>query len=211
MFSRLLLQPQPWPWRQFSGRFHGDVRNGHFELHGLAPDAEVPVYLPRSRRTSSAPRPLFSVKAAADGPITVRLEPCGLAMARLVDPNGKPLAGYRDPLSDLDGRHARPGPAGHDRGGPGPPVGRCRTTSRGSTRSTTPTWSSDAQGRITFPALIPGATYRVYDDSRPNAAGGRQLRKEFIVKPGEAIDLGDIVIEKPESSRIATNPLGATH
>ena len=52
---------------------------------------------------------------------------------------------------------------------------------------------SDAQGRISFPALIPGATYRMSDFSaRPS-----QLRKEFTVKPGETIDLGDILIEKP--------------
>ena len=96
MFSRLLLQPQPWPWRQFSGRFHGDVHNGRCELHGLAQDAEVPVFFfdPKNELGATA---VFSVKAAKDGPITVRLEPCGMAMARLVDPKGKPLAGYRDP------------------------------------------------------------------------------------------------------------------
>jgi hypothetical protein len=46
--------------------------------------------------------------------------------------------------------------------------------------------------------LIPGATYRIYD----NTVGGGddpQLRKEFTVKPGETVDLGDILIEKPEA------------
>ena len=52
--------------------------------------------------------------------------------------------------------------------------------------------ASDAQGRIAFPALIPGATYRI--------AG---LSKEFTVKPGETLDLGDIRIEKP---RLVTHP-----
>ncbi len=61
---------------------------------------------------------------------------------------------------------------------------------------------SDAQGRITFPALIPGATYRVVDRSAFYAGGEQELRKEFTIKPGEAVDLGDILIAKPRR----TNP-----
>ena len=55
---------------------------------------------------------------------------------------------------------------------------------------------SAADGRIVFPTLIPGATYRIVDRTgrTPN---GPQLRKEFTVKPGETRDLGDILIEKP--------------
>ncbi len=48
-----------------------------------------------------------------------------------------------------------------------------------------------------FPALIPGATYRIHDETTINDEGGAQLRKEFTVKPGETLDLGDILIEKP--------------
>ncbi len=139
MFSRLLLQPQPWPWRQFSGRFHGDVHNGHCELHGLVPDAEVPVFFfdPKNQLGATA---VFSIKAAKDGPITVRLEPCGMAMARLVDPRGKPLAGYRDPylismvvtpgpdrLSDVEADKAKLSAEGDYLCGSTPPI--------------TPTWS----------------------------------------------------------------------
>ena len=47
-----------------------------------------------------------------------------------------------------------------------------------------------------FPALIPGATYRLMD--RTPRRGGGQTRKVFTVKPGETLDLGDIRIEKPE-------------
>ena len=55
---------------------------------------------------------------------------------------------------------------------------------------------ADADGRLEFPALIPGATYRVFDQTVDDD-GGRQIRKEFTVKPGETVDLGDILIEKP--------------
>ena len=48
-----------------------------------------------------------------------------------------------------------------------------------------------------FPALIPGATYRIVDQTTARNPNGPQLRKEFTVKPGETLDLGDILIEKP--------------
>jgi hypothetical protein len=48
-----------------------------------------------------------------------------------------------------------------------------------------------------FPALIPGATYRISDQSTRTPVGP-QLRKEFTVKPGESLELGDIRIEKPQ-------------
>ena len=54
---------------------------------------------------------------------------------------------------------------------------------------------TDAQGRVTLPALIPGASYRLMDRSDPSKAD--QVRKEFTVKPGETLDLGDIPINKP--------------
>ncbi|MGP0069121.1 MAG: hypothetical protein ACLQGP_36660 [Isosphaeraceae bacterium] len=55
---------------------------------------------------------------------------------------------------------------------------------------------SDAQGRVTFPALIPGATYQIQDHSDE---GNGHLRKEFTVKPGETLDLGDIPIARPSN------------
>ena len=59
---------------------------------------------------------------------------------------------------------------------------------------------TDADGRITLPALIPGAWYRISDRSTMNDRDkGAQVRKDFTVKPGETLDLGDILIEKPPS------------
>ena len=56
--------------------------------------------------------------------------------------------------------------------------------------------TSDAQGRIVFPALIPGASYRI---SGPTSQASKPpLHKDFTVKPGETLDLGDILIEKPQ-------------
>ncbi len=59
---------------------------------------------------------------------------------------------------------------------------------------------TNADGRITLPDLIPGALYRISDYSTVNVDDkGVQARKDFTVKPGETIDLGDILIEKPPS------------
>ena len=53
---------------------------------------------------------------------------------------------------------------------------------------------SDAEGRISFPALIPGATYSVRYGPR---RGPPSVRMDFTVQPGEMVDLGDIPIERP--------------
>jgi hypothetical protein len=58
---------------------------------------------------------------------------------------------------------------------------------------------SDAHGRITFPALIPGTTYRIIDRTPFRGPNGPQHRKDFTVKPGETLDFGDILIEKPQA------------
>ena len=62
---------------------------------------------------------------------------------------------------------------------------------------------ADAQGRITLPALIPGATYRIMDRTTyvaQDVGDGPQVRKEFVVGPGEAVELGDVRIEKPRET-----------
>ncbi len=57
---------------------------------------------------------------------------------------------------------------------------------------------TDAEGRITLVALIPGALYRISDYSTAGVPDkGYQVRRDFTVKPGETLDLGDILIEKP--------------
>ena len=56
----------------------------------------------------------------------------------------------------------------------------------------------DAGGRITLPVLIPGATYRFIDYTMfVRGQTGPEIRKEFTVKPGQKLNLGDIRIAKP--------------
>jgi RNA polymerase sigma factor (sigma-70 family) len=184
MLSRVILEPMPQPWRSWLATFYGTARNGRFQIHGLDPDTEVPVYFfdPKRRLGATAHLP---GKSAAGGPVSIRLEPCGTATARLIDPGGKPIAGARG--SRQIAIVVTPGPSPNR----AQPIDDRLAADVASADGIDPINYangpvSDAQGRITFPALIPGATYRI-----------SQLRKDFTVKPAETLDLGDIVIEKP--------------
>ncbi len=190
MIGRVFLLPQPGAWQFWRYDPGCRVRDGRFEVHGLDPDAEVPIHFLEPTGKLGATVKL-SGKSGAGGPVTVRLESCGTARARLVDPVGKPDAGTlfrRISMIVTPGAH---------QSGPEPPAEVLADESvllqidplhygNGPL--------SDAEGRIAFPALIPGATYSVSAGPR---GGPPTFRKEFTVKPGETLDLGDIPIEKP--------------
>jgi hypothetical protein len=202
-FSRVTLAPTG-VWREWTGRDHGRVRDGRFEVHGLDPDTEVPVYFLDPRRKLGAVINL-SGKSASGGPVTVRLQPCGAARARVVGPGGKPVVGRLHRRLDQS-----PGTLNFEMVvTPGPPS----TTAKGQADllSADEMYLTvvdpinydieqvfDADGRITLPGLIPGATYRCIDHTAviPGEAGP-EIRKEFTVKPGETLDLGEVRIEKP--------------
>jgi hypothetical protein len=175
------------------------ARRGDFEVHGLDPDTEIPVHFlqPESKLGATA---RISGKMAAQGPVTVRLEPCGTAMARLVGPDGQPVTGQPRGLSVTMAIT------------PGPPTGAAPLRTGGLAADEAALSRidpvnhanplvADVQGRITLPALIPGATYRIIDRSAvaaPDVGEGPQIRREFTVGPGEAIELGDVLIAGPQ-------------
>jgi hypothetical protein len=220
IISRIILDLGYGVWSAWGGRDHGDVRKGRFELHGLDPEVETPVHFldpkrklgatvnlsgksialmtiaNRAGRVGVGAKIAFSDKSVARGPITVRLEPCGAATARLVDPDGTPVVG-RLPLNF----------ANRMVGTPGPPRSPVRDTtgfvsaSEASLSQVDPInyenpIVADPEGRLTLPVLIPGATYRFIDYTVGRAAAPK-VRKEFTAKAGETLDLGDILIEKP--------------
>jgi hypothetical protein len=198
IFSRIVLGQSTVAWRQWRGDRHGNARDGHFELHGLDPNTEVPVYFLQPNRKLGATVPI-SGKSSADGPITVRLEPCGAARARLVAPGTKPVPKYHDQFSPIS-MVVTPGPQRASRPESGQPLADQDLLTRIDPVNYAKIPLSDAQGVIVFPALIPGAVYRIVDRTTLLNPTGLQLRKEFSVKPGETLDLGDILIEKPPSS-----------
>jgi hypothetical protein len=135
-------------------------------------------------------------RSGSGGPVTVRLEPCGSATARLVGPDGKPLDRY--PAIGLLVAVITPGaPAGGLPGMDGPLFADEGAVSSLDPVNHTRDIQSDAQGRVSFPALIPRASYRVVDRSPRLGGAEPAIRKEFSVKPGEAVELGDILIANP--------------
>ena len=198
ILTRLNIDPVNLMWRD-THPLH--VLDGRFELHGFDPEKSTPAYFLDADHQWGASIELSGKQAGED--LTIRLEPCGQAKARFVGPDGKPVAKLGmfpylqllitpgthsfvkfDPteqakleadaafMPNIDPKHYQR---------PDGPV-------------------TDAEGRINLPDLIPGALYRISDYStRDDQDKGVQVRKEFTVKPGEALDLGDIVIEKPGS------------
>jgi hypothetical protein len=167
-----------------SAQHPGSVKNARFEVHGLDPDAEVPVhFLEPHQKLGTTVK--FSGKSGAGGSIDVQLEPCGIAKARLVDANHKPIAGYRG--SRLISMVVAPDTSGF----------RSEQASLNiiDPINYTDGLVSDALGRIAFTALVPGAPYYLSVSGRTRT----QRDKDFTVKPGETLDLGDILIEKPPS------------
>jgi hypothetical protein len=187
--------------RAWTGRQHGTALNGRFELHGLDHDTEIPVhFLDPKRKLGATAR--VSGKLASGEPITVRLEPCGTATARLVGPDGKPVAGF-DGLrrSTMIAMVVTPGPMARGQArNSGALIADYASVAQVDPINYEKAPTSDPQGRIIFPALIPGATYWIIDYSTVRDPDGAQVRKEFTVKPGETVDLGDIRIEKPPAS-----------
>ena len=171
------------------------VCDGRFVLHGLAPDAEVPVFFfdPKGKRSATLKA---SGKLAAEQPVTVRLEPCGAAKARLVDSAGKPLREYPLALHYV----VMVGTPGPERGAK-LELGQT-LADEGFLQDIDPInypepIASNSEGDIVLPVLIPGAAYRFVDRTTIRDPKGPQIRKEFTVKPRETLDLGNLLIEKP--------------
>ncbi len=188
LIGRTLRSSSVDPWRSWNVHGHtGRVRNGRFELHGLDPDAEVPIHFVDPTNRLGATMKL-SGKMAANGPITVRLQPCATARARVIHGDGRPVSKY--PVRRLISIVVTPGrsPA-HD----GPP-GTLDAEQVRYTRFLPALYGaavSDTEGRIEFPALIPGASYCL--TAMPlGRAKGLAFHRDLVPRAGETIDLGEI-------------------
>jgi hypothetical protein len=184
----------------FNPRWRGDynipIRDGRFELHGLAPEATTRIQLLDPEHEWGASVEVSGRQAGQD--LSIRLQACGQATARFVGPDGRPIARHQPHFEFV----AIPGPS------------RMSQNKQDEAQLSASAdfvanvdrkhyWNlprTDSEGRITFNSLIPGALYRIIDFSTVNdQAKGVQVRKDFTVKSGEALDLGDIRIDKPRS------------
>jgi RNA polymerase sigma factor (sigma-70 family) len=147
-----------------------EVQDGRFEVRSWDPQVTCRVlFLDAANGLGTA----ASLDGKGEGgPATVRLQPCGSATVRFVDPQGKPLVKYQPTLwvtgrirpDDPDSPRFR-SPAPNDRDA----------------------LEADAEGRCTFTRLIPGASYAL------SVSGGKEV-KQFTAESGKRPDLGDVVV-----------------
>jgi hypothetical protein len=183
IFSRLFILPHsPW-WRGYGEA--PPILGGKFELSGLGLGQEYAVHFLDTKRRHGA---IQMIRTDSKVP-TVVLRPCGQASARFVDSEGKPHVGF-DP-----GLHIVITPGEHESDWAAAKLGKLAAdadfVANVDRANFWPGPKTDEQGRVTFGALIPGATYRLdtYKDGKP------QVLKHFSVEPGEQIDLGEFTID----------------
>jgi RNA polymerase sigma factor (sigma-70 family) len=193
ILSHMIIRPGTGA-RDWHGGYHNTSgRDGHFEVHGLGPDASINVHFLDPQRKLGATA-VFSGKSAAAGLFDVRLGPCGSARARIVGAAGKPFAGrLRLKTLTMVVNSGLKAPVADDKAGSVAAADENDLDWIDPINYERPV-AADADGRVTLAALIPGATYRFTDRDGPNRAG--IVRREFTVRPGEMLDLGDILIEK---------------
>jgi RNA polymerase sigma factor (sigma-70 family) len=171
------------------------VRDGRFELHGLDPEGSTHIYVLDPEHEWGATAEVFGKQAGED--LTIRLQPCGRSKARFVGPDGQPIAKHQAHFEFV----MTPGPsymsqAERDKVQLSADAEFLTNVDHKHYRDLPRT---DDKGRFTMVSLIPGALYRINDMSKINdVTKGIQVRKDFTVKPGEAVDLGDLLIEDPK-------------
>jgi RNA polymerase sigma factor (sigma-70 family) len=180
-------------WR---GDYQVPIRDGRFELHGLAPEATTRMHVLDPEHEWGTSVDVSGKQAGED--LTIRLQPCGRATARFVGPDGKPIAKHQPHFEFV----ATPGPSRYSRNKQDQAelASDAEYVANVDRKHYWNTPRTDAEGRITLISLIPGALYRIIDFSTVNDQDkGVQVRKEFTVKPGETLGLGDIRIDKPDA------------
>jgi protocatechuate 3,4-dioxygenase beta subunit len=177
---------------------HSDPRSAHdppeacdgvFEVPGLDPDKTVPVFFLDPVHQWGGVARLSGKQAGQE--VTVRLAPCGRAAARYVNQHGKPAAKavVAPELVLTPGRSVWDADPTRKKELIADQVSLLTLDQHnygGKVRT-------DAEGRVTFPALIPGATYRVTHFEKPN-----MTEREFTVAPGKTTDLGEVVTWQPD-------------
>jgi hypothetical protein len=177
----------------FARRYQG--RDGRFEIPVRNLDA--PLYLACfDAEKQQGAFAEYTAAQARGGPVTVRLGPCGSATARFLDAGGKPLAGYRpllwlsvpaEPYSEPGDLERLAGQGFVHGGFDAIWAGAADSRRYGDGPRT------EAEGRVTFPALVPGATYRV-------ALSGGKARD--LKATDKAVDLGDLTVPDPAKTAV---------
>jgi len=180
VISRLKFFPSSLYWRGFSPVALG----GTFQLSGLAEGQEYPTFFLDAKRRLGATA-VFN--RDSDHP-TVVLKPCGEATVRITNPAGQPVVGFAPGLRMV----VTPGVSVYDLTAveKGKLAADADFVSNIDRTNYWPGPKTDNDGVIRFPALIPGATYRLatFEKGKP------VMLREFTVKPSQTLDLGEVAM-----------------
>jgi beta-lactamase regulating signal transducer with metallopeptidase domain/uncharacterized GH25 family protein len=176
---------------KFSRDWAIPIRDGWFAMPGLDPEKEYRVYVidPDKQCGATAMLP-----ANGTQPVEIHLAACGSASARLVDQNGHPYASEkldRQPYVHVSLIEA-PGVA-DNRQYDGKQIGFEEYMMENADPDRYHDLQTDGDGRITFPSLIPGADYRLLAWNQGKSGNGK---KDFTVRAGEMVELGEIKAER---------------
>ena len=159
---------------------------GKFQVNGLQTGKEYTLFFldPQNQLGAKA---VISTKKPSP---TIVLKPCGSAKVQFVDSDGKPLSkSYALSLNMV----VRPGITKYNiqAGRRGEVMGDELIYDNIAKDIYKGLLKTDDHGKITYPALIPGATYRFIDfkDGEPTIA------KEFVAQSSEEFDMGKIVVD----------------
>jgi beta-lactamase regulating signal transducer with metallopeptidase domain/protocatechuate 3,4-dioxygenase beta subunit len=168
------------------------VRGGRFELDGCDPTTSASVLFLDVKNQRGAAIELSGKQAGEDVIVTMR--PCGSASVRIVDDRGKPVRAGRSPahLEVVLSPGASWGDIRFDNQKTSPLMADAIHASNLDIDRYRDI-KTDTNGRMTFPTLIPGATYRIIVLNQQE-----KMEIEFTVEPGEAKELGDLKIRNLE-------------
>jgi beta-lactamase regulating signal transducer with metallopeptidase domain len=171
------------------------ISGGRFELKGCDPAGSAQILLLDAVNQQGAVIEHKGNKLA-DG-LKATLQPCGSATVRFVDAKKKPITDRAPGHIELvltpgiSQSELFAGPAKRNES----PVVADSIFAANLDQQRYRDLKPDADGRMTFPTLIPGASYRVEVFNQPV-----KTQIEFTVKPGESKDLGELVITNIENA-----------
>jgi hypothetical protein len=186
----------------------GDILDGRSVIRALADGERRRVYLKSTDKKFAC---LVALRGGEAGPITARLQPTGAVVGRLVDAEGKPLAGQAFQVVYDDGP-GRPGVyfgVGHARRFQTPAeIERERRSSAffdHRSEYVSGPQTADEQGRFRIDGLIPDVAFdlkviltRPSDD--PKQTGEIIVGKVKVARPtvteGEVFDLGEVKVQR---------------